>query len=87
MTAASGGPAHASRPRGRKAAEQATGKNSLQLRVPGVGTLTLPPPDQLAFLAGIAALAALEIVEWPVAFAVAAGYALACAHATAAEPG
>jgi hypothetical protein len=67
----------AARPPGRKAAQQATARNSLQVSVPGVGVVKLPPPDQLAFVAGIAALTALEIIEWPVGLALACGHLLA----------
>jgi hypothetical protein len=45
--------------------------------VPVVGRLTIPRPEQLAFYGGIAALAALEIIEWPVALAITAGHLLA----------
>ena len=62
---------------GRKAAEEATGKNSVRVAVPVIGTVTLPPPDQLAFVGGIAVLTALELIEWPVAVALAAGHFLA----------
>ncbi|KUO09834.1 hypothetical protein AQJ58_22565 [Streptomyces sp. DSM 15324] len=37
----------------------------------------LLPVDQLAFLAGVGVLAALEIVEWPVALVLAIGHQLA----------
>jgi hypothetical protein len=33
----------------------------------------LPPPGKVLFYGGLAALAALEIIEWPVAAVVAAG--------------
>src|ERR671924_1798774 len=65
------------RPRGRKAAREATEENSLRIAVPGLGTLCLPLPDHLAYLAGIAVLTAFEVVEWPVGVALAAGHLLA----------
>jgi hypothetical protein len=37
----------------------------------------LPPPQRLVYYAGLGALAALEVVEWPVAVAIAAGTAVA----------
>ena len=64
-------------PRGRQAAAQATEKNSVRVTVPLIGTVTLPPPDQLAFAGGIAALIALEVIEWPVGLALVAGHMLA----------
>jgi hypothetical protein len=63
--------------RGHRAAKSATAKNTLQLDVPVLGTLTLPPPEQLAYVAGIATLAALEIIEWPIGLTLAAGHLLA----------
>ena len=63
------------RPR-RKPAEQLH-KHDVRLDVPLVGTVTLPPPEQLAFYAGVGTLAVLEIIEWPVALVLAAGHALA----------
>jgi hypothetical protein len=62
---------------GKHAARRARENNSLSLTLPGIGPLTLPPPDQLAYLAGIVALTAVEIIEWPVAIALAAGHLLA----------
>jgi hypothetical protein len=37
----------------------------------------LGPPDQLVYFAGIATLAALEIIDWPLAVIIAAGHLLA----------
>jgi hypothetical protein len=42
-----------------------------------VGAVTLPPPDQLVYLGGLAVLTALEIVEWPIALFLGAGHLLA----------
>ncbi|MDL5206134.1 hypothetical protein [Streptomyces sp. ALI-76-A] len=42
--------------------------------------LQLPPPDQLAFLAGLGVLVTLEIVKWPVALVLAVGHQLAHSH-------
>ncbi len=39
--------------------------------------LELPPRDQLAFLAGLGVLTALELIEWPVALAIGVGHELA----------
>jgi hypothetical protein len=38
---------------------------------------SLPPPERLAYYAGLGALAALGIIEWPVAVAIGAGTMLA----------
>jgi hypothetical protein len=39
----------------------------------GAVTALLPPPSRLLFYAGVGALAAFEVIEWPVAAVVAAG--------------
>lgn len=39
--------------------------------------MTLPSPQQLAYIGGIAALTALEIIEWPVGLVLVAGHVLA----------
>jgi hypothetical protein len=48
--------------------------------LPVVGRVTVPQPEQLAFYGGLAALAALQIVDWPVALAITAGHVLASQH-------
>jgi hypothetical protein len=37
----------------------------------------LPPPRKVVYLGGLAALAALEVIDWPVAAAIAIGTAIA----------
>jgi hypothetical protein len=76
MSATNGAP-DAPRPRGQKAADQATEQNSVRVSVPVIGIVTLPPAENLAFLGGIVLLTVLEVMEWPVAVALAAGHALA----------
>jgi hypothetical protein len=66
-----------SRPAGQRAAEQACERTSIHVTLPALGRINLGPPDQLAYLAGIATLTALEIIEWPVAAILAAGHLLA----------
>jgi hypothetical protein len=46
------------------------------LQLPIVGRVPFPRPDQLAFYGALAALVAVELVEWPVALAIGAGHAL-----------
>lgn len=77
MNTSSGPGAGELRPNGEEAAEVATEKNSVRVPIPLIGTVKLPPPEQLAFVAGIAALAALEVIEWPVGLALAVGHVLA----------
>ncbi|WP_084454238.1 hypothetical protein [Mycobacterium interjectum] len=43
-------------------------------------TLTVPPPEQLAFYAGVGALAVVGIMEWPVVAVLVVGHALANAQ-------
>jgi hypothetical protein len=49
-----------------------------QVRVPIVdATVMLPPPDRATFYVGLGALAAVELIEWPVAVVVGVGHYLA----------
>lgn len=50
---------------------------SLSMRVPVLGSITLPPPDRLIFYAGLGLLAVFEVIEWPVALIVGVGHMLA----------
>ncbi|MEZ0364026.1 hypothetical protein ACAG26_10060 [Mycobacterium sp. pUA109] len=50
------------------------------VNLPLLGKVTVPRPDQLAYYGGLLALAAFEIIDWPVAIAVAAGHILAQNH-------
>jgi hypothetical protein len=52
----------------------------IPVRVPCVGEVTLPPPQRLAFFGGLAALAAVGFLDWPVAIVIVAGHALADQH-------
>jgi hypothetical protein len=38
--------------------------------------ITLPPPDKLAFYAGLVAAAALGVVDWPIALVTGVGHLL-----------
>jgi hypothetical protein len=50
--------------------------NKVDVPLPVVGTVHLPPLDSLALYGGLAALAALELLEWPVAAAIGVGHLL-----------
>jgi hypothetical protein len=50
------------------------------VNVPVVGKLEIPRPEQLAYYGGLAALAAFELIDWPVAVVIAAGHILAANH-------
>ena len=78
MSAPSGAARRPPRLPGRRAAREATEKNCVRVAIPLIGTVTLPPAEQLAFVGGITALVALEVIEWPVGLALVAGDMLAC---------
>jgi hypothetical protein len=61
----------------KQAAARTLEQNSIHVDVPGIGRIELPPPDQLAFIGGIATLVVLQIIEWPVAAVLAVGHVLA----------
>lgn len=65
------------RPWARNAADRVAHRNSLHLDLPWIGSVALPPPDQLAYLGGITTLVAVGILEWPVAALIGAGHLLA----------
>jgi hypothetical protein len=50
------------------------------VNLPVVGKVEIPRPDQLAYFGGLAALAAFELIDWPVAVVIAAGHLLASSH-------
>jgi hypothetical protein len=77
MSTPPGSSVEQARPQGRRAAKEVMEKNSTRVTVPLLGTVTLPPPENVAFLGGIAALVALEVIEWPIGLALIAGHALA----------
>jgi len=59
------------------AAEQAVRSTSLFLRIPVLGALTLPAPEQVAFIGGVAVVAAIGLLEWPVAALLIIGHGVA----------
>src|SRR5246127_4834077 len=50
------------------------------VNVPVLGQLEIPRPEHLAYYGGLAALAAFELIDWPVALVIAAGHLLASNH-------
>ena len=50
------------------------------VNLPVVGSVEIPRPEQLAYFGGLAALAAFELIDWPVAVVIAAGHFLAANH-------
>lgn len=49
---------------------------SFAVQLPVVGRVRLPRPEQLAFYGALGVLAAVEIIEWPVALVLATGHLL-----------
>ncbi|GGM51105.1 hypothetical protein GCM10011608_40010 [Micromonospora sonchi] len=48
--------------------------------IPWLGEVAVPPPDKLAYYAGIGVLTALQVIEWPLALVITAGHLLADQH-------
>ncbi len=61
----------------RSAAEHAIHKHTIQMTLPVLGPVTLPAPEKLAFFAGLATVAALGIVDWPVVAVISVGHLMA----------
>lgn len=58
------------------AAHQVQTAQHLTITLPLLGTVRLPPPQQLAYYGAVGALLALEVIDWPLALLVTAGHAL-----------
>ena len=54
--------------------------NYPKVTIPFLGDMHLPPPQQLAWLGGLATLAVVGVLEWPVAAAIGIGHVLAQQH-------
>ncbi len=64
----------------REAVEHIRAGETFFVNVPIFGRLEIPRPEQLAYYGGIAALAAFELIDWPVAVVIAAGHLMASNH-------
>jgi hypothetical protein len=60
----------------RDAVERIREARTFTLQLPVLGRIRIPRPEQLAFYGALGALAAVEIIEWPVALVLAAGHVL-----------
>jgi hypothetical protein len=60
----------------RSAVERLRDVQSFAVDLPVLGRVQIPRPDQLAYYA-LAGLAALEIIDWPIALVIGAGHVLA----------
>jgi hypothetical protein len=56
------------------------GGETFAINLPVIGQVEIPRPEQLAYYGGLAALAAFELIDWPVAVVIAAGHLLASNH-------
>lgn len=64
----------------RNAVNRIRDAESFAVQLPGLGRVRIPRPEQLAYFGGLAVLAAVEIIDWPVALIIATGHALASQH-------
>jgi hypothetical protein len=63
------------------AARRVITANTMHLTLPfGLGEVTLPAPQRLAWYGGVVAIAALELIDWPIAIVLLVGHALAEDH-------
>ncbi|MGC4772954.1 hypothetical protein ACLQ25_28770 [Micromonospora sp. DT44] len=53
---------------------------SRRVELPMLGEVAVPPPDKVAYYAGLGVLAALQVIEWPLALVITAGHLLADQH-------
>ncbi|WP_435822846.1 hypothetical protein [Micromonospora arborensis] len=53
---------------------------SRRVEIPMLGEVAVPPPDKVAYYAGLGVLAALQVIEWPIALVITAGHLLADQH-------
>ncbi len=60
-----------------KAVNKAVDKDATKVRMPVVGEVVLPPAEHLVFYVSIAAMTAIELLEWPVALVIGIGKILA----------
>lgn len=64
----------------REAVQKIREGETFAVNLPVLGSIDIPRPEQLAYFGGLAALAALELIDWPVAVVIAAGHFLASNH-------
>ncbi|MFG1838351.1 hypothetical protein ACGFH8_07950 [Micromonospora sp. NPDC049175] len=51
-----------------------------RVALPILGEMAVPPSDKVAYYAGLGVLAALQVIEWPIALVITAGHLLADQH-------
>jgi hypothetical protein len=60
----------------RDASRRVAEARRFSLRLPLIGKVRVPPPDQLAFFGVLGGLVILELIDWPVAVAIGIGSAV-----------
>jgi xanthosine utilization system XapX-like protein len=50
------------------------------MNLPVVGRVRIPRPEHLAYYGALGVMAAVEIIDWPIALAIGVGHALAEQH-------
>jgi hypothetical protein len=60
----------------REAVDRIREARSLAVDLPIVGRVRIPHPEQVAYFGALGVLAAIEIIDWPIALAIAAGHVL-----------
>ncbi|MFG1935252.1 hypothetical protein ACGFK1_32085 [Mycobacterium sp. NPDC048908] len=64
----------------RDAVKRITEAEAFSVNLPVVGRMRIPRPEHLAYYGALGVLAAVEILDWPIALAIAAGHALTEQH-------
>lgn len=70
----------------RDAAQLVQAAQNFSIRLPLIGKVSVPPPDQLAFYGALGLLTALELIDWPVALAIGVGQAVMARHLSEQQP-
>ncbi|HKH53884.1 MAG TPA: hypothetical protein VKA58_00365 [Propionibacteriaceae bacterium] len=60
----------------RDAVERVREAQGFAMNLPVVGRVRIPRPEQVAYFGALGVLAAVEIIDWPIALAIAAGHVL-----------
>jgi hypothetical protein len=60
----------------REAVDRIREARSLAIDLPVVGRVRIPHPEQVAYFGALGVLTAVEIIDWPIALAIAAGHVL-----------
>lgn len=61
----------------RSVVESVRNARRFEVELPVLGTVAVPPPEQIAYFAVMGLMVAFEVIEWPIAVTIAAGHLLA----------